>query len=109
MPGFNGKGPLGMGAMTGRGRGFCISSILPGTSLALKLGRGGQRGWWRSDFATGMLIGLGGYFANSLLAKHVTLPASGEDELNLLKEEAGYLESALEQIRKHIKELENKD
>jgi len=86
-----------------------MSSIFPGTSLNLRFGRGGRRGWWQSDFANGMLVGLGGYLAHSLLAKHFAPLASGEDELNLLKEEAGYLESALEQIRKHIRELENKD
>lgn len=25
MPGYNGTGPLGQGAMTGRGRGYCAS------------------------------------------------------------------------------------
>jgi len=109
MPGFDGTGPLGMGIMTGRGRGFCISNILPGTSLAQRFGLGGWRGWQRSNLAAGMLVGLGGYFAHSLLAKHFTPPVSSEDELNLLKEEAGYLESALEQARKRIKELESKE
>jgi len=109
MPGFDGTGPLGMGMMTGRGRGFCISNILPGIGLAPRFGRGGRRGWWQSDFANGMLVGLGGYLAHSLLARRFAPHVSGKDELNLLKEEASYLESALEQARKRIKELENKE
>ncbi|MCG9969848.1 DUF5320 domain-containing protein [Pelotomaculum terephthalicicum JT] len=109
MPGFDGTGPLGMGIMTGRGRGFCISNILPGNGLAQRLGRGGRRGWLCSDFTAGMLVGLGGYFAHSLMTKHFTTPGSNENELNLLKEEVGYLESTLEQAKKRIKELENKE
>jgi len=117
MPGFDGTGPLGMGAMTGRGRGFCISNVLPGASLASWFGRGpgrglsrgGWRGWLGNDFAAGMLVGLGGYLAHSLWARYCTPQVNREDELNLLKEEAAYLESALEQAKKRIKELENKD
>lgn len=31
MPGFNGTGPLGQGPMTGRGGGYCVLEMIPGT------------------------------------------------------------------------------
>ncbi|MDD3653812.1 MAG: DUF5320 domain-containing protein [Desulfotomaculaceae bacterium] len=111
MPGFNGTGPAGLGEMTGRGRGYCISNILPGTRLAAWGSRGAQRGWgWRhSDFTTGMLAGLGLYLVQSFLTRHFAPAISGRDELNLLKEEVSYLENALAQAKSCVKELENKE
>ncbi|OPX90033.1 MAG: hypothetical protein A4E53_01248 [Pelotomaculum sp. PtaB.Bin104] len=106
MPGFNGTGPLGRGAMSGRGRGYCISNILPGTSLA-RYGRGARHGWWDSDFAAGMLVGVSGYLAHSLLTRCCAPAASEANELSLLKEEVGYLEDVLAQAKSRIKELEN--
>lgn len=109
MPGFNGTGPAGMGAMTGRGRGYCISNIIPGLSLASGNGRGGWHGWRYSGFTTGMLAGLGLYLAHSLLTRHSAPVISERDELNLLKEEVSYLENALTQAKKRVEELENKE
>ncbi|MDD4168660.1 MAG: DUF5320 domain-containing protein [Desulfotomaculaceae bacterium] len=113
MPGFNGTGPAGMGTMTGRGRGYCISNIIPGTRFATETwsGRGARRGWgWQqSDFTTGMLAGLGLYLGHSLLKRHFAPAISGEDELNLLKEEVGYLENALAQAKNRIEELESEE
>ncbi|NLJ33499.1 MAG: DUF5320 domain-containing protein [Firmicutes bacterium] len=57
MPGFDGTGPRGQGAMTGGGRGFCV---LPrrrpprggslyrvfGQGLGRGMGRGRRRGFW---------------------------------------------------------------
>ncbi len=43
MPGFDGTGPAGEGAMTGYGRGFCIRELKPGDSLYSALQRRGRR------------------------------------------------------------------
>jgi hypothetical protein len=36
-------------------------------------------------------------------------PLSGDQELNFLKEQAAYLENALEQAKKRIEEMESKE
>ena len=47
MPGFDGTGPMGMGPMTGGGRGYCVT---PEDGMAMRprgrrfFGRGGGRG-----------------------------------------------------------------
>lgn len=57
MPGFDGKGPAGVGPMTGGGRGFCAS---PHPGMAAQpfargfFGRGGGRGRRNRFFATGL-------------------------------------------------------
>ncbi|MDD4169836.1 MAG: DUF5320 domain-containing protein [Desulfotomaculaceae bacterium] len=107
MPGFNGTGPIGRGAMTGRGRGYCISNILPGTGLARWSGRGARRGRWDSEFAAGMLAGLSGYLAHTWLTRYNATAASGADELSQLKKEVDYLEDVVAQAKNRIEELES--
>jgi len=45
MPGYNGKGPMGQGPMTGRGRGFCVQRVTPPENpppeAVFGVGRGG--------------------------------------------------------------------
>ncbi|MDK2823965.1 MAG: hypothetical protein PWQ67_779 [Clostridia bacterium] len=41
MPGFNGMGPFNEGAMTGRGRGYCIRVLEPGQAAWFGMGRRG--------------------------------------------------------------------
>ncbi len=72
MPGFDGTGPLGQGAMTGGGFGYCGTGRRPGYGLAgrglglgRRLGRGyayrrpvGSYGWARTMGANTELAGL---------------------------------------------------
>ena len=44
MPGFDGKGPLGLGPMSGRGEGFCALN-LPRQSGEPVTGYAGKAGW----------------------------------------------------------------
>jgi hypothetical protein len=69
MPGGDRTGPMGMGAMTGRGAGYCAGNrvagfsgagAVPGRGMAMGAGRGGRmramgggRGWRNRFFATG--------------------------------------------------------
>jgi len=55
MPGFDGTGPRGLGPLTGRGRGFCLTGISPVSAQPVSIyrgrgfgrGRGGGRGMGR--------------------------------------------------------------
>ncbi len=83
MPGRDGTGPMGMGAMTGRRMGFCI-----GTGLGLR-GMGRGRGW---------------FFGNPYQWSE-PVP---EDQQNYLKSRADALQAELDSIRKRLSGLEGK-
>jgi len=57
MPGFDGTGPRGQGAMTGGARGYCA---MPAGEAGRQFGRGvsgarcGGRGWRNRFYATGL-------------------------------------------------------
>lgn len=111
MPGFDGTGPIGQGAMTGGSRGYCVTQVGAGQPQVYggrffghgKRGRGfrncfyttGLPGWVRSQ--RGMRV-FGG-FNNS---------SSKEDELSALKAQADYIKGELDAIQSRIKDLENK-
>jgi len=116
MPGGDGTGPLGMGAMTGRAAGFCAGYGMPGYMNPIP-GRGfgaglgcGRRfgGGWRNMFhATGLPgwaragVPSGAPFATP----YATAPTK-EQELEALKGQAEYFENAMGDIRKRLQELE---
>ena len=59
MPGGDGTGPMGMGPMTGGGRGYCV---MPeggyfGRGRGSGRGRGQGRGWRRAQFGYGAARG----------------------------------------------------
>lgn len=83
MPGRDGSGPMGMGAMTGRRMGLCV-----GSGLGVR-GMGRGRGW------------LAGYPFQG------ASPAT-EDEQNYLKSRADILQAELESIRKRLSGIEEK-
>lgn len=94
MPGFDGTGPRGMGAMTGGGFGNCGTGAGYG---GYGRGRGYGRGFGR-DFGRGFGPGYGGVYA---VAPVVTLSpeeekASLEHRLELLEQEATRIKDRLE-------------
>lgn len=106
MPGFNGTGPAGMGPMTGKGRGYCLSYVDQGTYPGPWFGRGGGRG---RRYATGKprwaRRASGAFNTGSM---HIPPPGE-QQELNFLRDQVSHLENALEQAKKRIGELENKE
>ncbi len=108
MPGFDGTGPRGQGAMTGGGRGYCV---MPAGEIASPLGRGAYvgrgagRGWRNCFYATGRpgwmraqrgMQAFGG--VGSSLSK--------EDELLTLKSQEEYLKKELDVVQARVQALE---
>ena len=126
MPGGDGTGPMGMGAMTGRAAGYCAGSGVPGYVNPgpgrgfWGRGRGGGRGRRNWFHATGMpgwarvgagLPAWGGYPPYSATPQAAQAGGqaapTAEQELDVLKGQAEYFGGALEDINKRIGELES--
>ncbi len=108
MPGFDGTGPRGQGAMTGGGRGYCAIPLNEvGKSIGTRrfFGRGGGRGWRNCFYAGGLpcwMRAQRGMRAFGGFGQAV----SPEDEVTLLKSEADYLKQQLEETQARIQVLE---
>jgi uncharacterized protein DUF5320 len=114
MPGGDGTGPMGMGAMTGRAAGYCAGYAAPGFADSMG-GRG--RGFWGAGRGRGGGRGRGfgvgaGRFGWAPMA--AGYPGYGgfapgaptrEQELDVLKQQAGHFQGALEDITNRIEEL----
>ena len=111
MPGGDRTGPMGMGPMTGRAAGFCAGNRAPGY-----MNVGGGRG-----FGMGSGCGFGGHGGgrgrrNMFQATGlpgwarggVPVMSAPAQELAVLKQQAEYLGTALENIRKRVQEIESK-
>ena len=114
MPGGNRTGPEGLGAMSGRGAGFCAGSSAPGymsdsgrRGLAGRgrgfRGRGGGRGWRNWFHATGLpgwlRLGFG----------YPPAPIDKEQELAALKQQTEFLQNSLSNLDEHMEQLEKED
>ncbi len=109
MPGFNGTGPQGAGPMTGRGCGYCMSYVAPNANVRPGFYRRGSGRVWRNWYHTTGLPRWARWATGATMTGAVYAPPlSGEQELSFLKEQAGYLENALEQANRRIKEFESK-
>ncbi len=95
MPGRDGTGPLGQGAMTGRGFGVCsgVNTGFYGAGIGSGLGRGMRGGCFRRWGGTA------GYPA------YVAAPAQKE----VLSQQKAILENQLEMIRKQLAGLSEDD
>lgn len=119
MPGGDRTGPAGMGPMTGRGAGYCAGYDVPGTMNAVP---GGGRGmaWGRGGgFGRGLGLGFRGgrrwagpcgrpaapAAAPAPYAAYTAGP-SKQQELDMLKEQADFMQNNLESVRERIRELE---
>ncbi len=119
MPRGDGTGPAGMGPMTGRAAGYCAGYPVPGFINPVGgrgywgRGRGGGRGWRHWYYATGVpgwARANFGYPARGGFVGH-NMPYAGqgvtaEQEMQGLKQQAEYFESALDEIKKRIEQLE---
>jgi hypothetical protein len=105
MPGFDRRGPAGMGPMTGWGRGRC-------TSYGRRAGRGGLgpsfgwggrgRGWRQRRRATGPP----GWGRDRFRGFDYEPPYAREDEMAVLREEAAWLKDELNAIEQRLSEFE---
>jgi hypothetical protein len=125
MPRGDGTGPTGMGSKTGRAAGYCAGHGAPGfanpgygkSMWGPGCRRGGGHGFrnrFYSTGPTGWQRGAGGWqawgnpsFTPAMSYGMPTAPAmTKEQELDALKNQAGYLEETLVNLRKRIEELE---
>ena len=109
MPGGDGTGPIGYGAKTGRGAGFCAGFSGPGYSNSIP-GRGFGQGWNRG-------IGRGSWrrrrfwirshyqYPTNPILRGVNTEQSKEDEKSYLEEMVKDLEEEIKDIHERIKEL----
>lgn len=109
MPGFNGNGPVGKGAMTGKGFGVCIADN--------DMGR--RRGGFGQGYGTGCRNGFGARKAGAGVGQMRGGMAagrqwgqnrfdSGVDEAAALEAEARQLQQSMEQIQQRLDELKQK-
>ena len=120
MPRGNGTGPMGMGAMTGRGMGFCAgydrpgyANMIPGGGTGSFFGRGrgfrnGGRGWCQGFAAAGRpgWKRFGDYGATY---GHWAPYSQADPEMakQALKTQADFLQSELNQIKKRLEDIES--
>jgi len=120
MPRGNGTGPMGQGAMSGRGAGFCAGTGMPGYANAAagggynrgmmrnfaiyNRGFGGGRGRRNMFFATGQP---GWQRFGNLAAS--SIPTDPAWERQMLQNQAEALSGDLEQIKARLAEIEKKE
>lgn len=111
MPRFDGTGPMGQGAMTGGGRGYCAvalkgAGVRPDNNRGF-YGRSGGRGFRNCFNATGLpgwMRAQRGMQVFGGLGRAV----SKDDELEMLKDQAGYLKDELDAIQVRVQDLMGK-
>lgn len=113
MPFGDRTGPLGTYPRSGRGAGWC--SGFPGPGFLNpgygSYGRGGRgwRHWFRATGLTGWQRAFCGWPAwGSWVSEPPFRAPTEEQELEVLKARASWLEKALEHLRKRIEELSGK-
>lgn len=127
MPGFNGQGPMGQGALTGWGQGRCrpgaSSTAADGTTLdtpqgygmPMRMGNGGGfgmrggRGRCRSGAGMGMGrgMGMGGRrFAGMAGAPPAPSHMGAVDGVDSLKVKANALKQSLADVEKRIADMD---
>jgi len=121
MPLGDGTGPAGLGPMTGRAAGYCAGYQVPGYMNPIP-GRGywgwgfrgggwGRRNWFYATGLTGWQRESLGYPVLGGYPYGTPIPptATKEQELEALKNQAGYFEKTIGEIRNRIKELETEE
>jgi hypothetical protein len=116
MPGGDRTGPMGVGPMTGRGAGFCAGYGVPGYTNpgygaggAVFGGRGG-RGRRNRFFATG--VPGWRWFAGNFMPGWTAFsgqPETSQNEMEVLKGQAQYLENGLKELQARMEVLAAKN
>ena len=109
MPRFDGTGPMGQGAMTGGGRGYCAvtvngAGVRQGNSRG-SFGRGGGRGFRNCFNATGLPGWMRAQRGMQAFGGFGRI-GSKDDELAILKDQAGYLKDELDAVQARVQDLE---
>ncbi len=104
MPGFDRSGPMGNGAMTGGGRGFCTSSEISNTGAYAK-GYARGRGCGRVRFQAGG-YGRGGAGQFRFMSGPMR-SSTPPDEMAYLTREAQNLERNLQTVKNRLNDLQN--
>jgi hypothetical protein len=87
-----------------------MSYIVPDTGFNPWFCRGGQGRERRHCYNANALHRRARWAPGAVLAGTVfAAPLSGDQELNFLKDQAAYLQNALEQAKKRIEEIESKE
>jgi len=95
MSGFNGLGPLNVGPMTGRGRGYCVRELESGESAYLFGGFGAGRG-------RGMARGIGVRRGRGLFCWGLPFRRDPNVEKALLKGRQAILKQELNMIERQL-------
>jgi len=109
MPGFDRRGPMGAGPMTGGRRGLCAAPYAD-YSGRFSFGYGGGRrtgyglGFRRGFGARGRRAGWGPGMGYPVADAYD--PYAGRSHLDMLKEEAQYMRDTLERLNRQIGDLE---
>lgn len=112
MPRGDGTGPLGRGAMTGRGLGFCSGSNLVGRGVGLGLGLLAVRRGLRSNalrrgamMGLGLCRGLGNGFRGGFASDPMNNEYRSKSQRELLEDEKARLENRLSKLNKQLSDL----
>ena len=107
MPGFDGTGPMGMGAMTGGARGLCNPQRVTqaGPAAVRGLGRGRGHGYRNMYWATGV-PGWRRSYPVGFRGVPTEASYAGEQELDFLKNQATALKAELDAINARLQEME---
>jgi len=111
MPGFDGTGPKGQGAMTGGGRGYCAVALNGAGVMSVNnrcfYGRGGGRGFRNCFYATGLPGWMRAQRSRQAFGGF-GYTVSKDDELAMLKEQASYLKDEFDAVQARVQDLERK-
>ncbi len=109
MPGFDGRGPMDAGPMTGGARGFCNSI---GAEHTKQFGRGMGFGRnLRADYGPGMGMRRGcgrgcGWYRWYPKDSGTVYPADPAAEINMLEAQADSMQNTLDGIKRRIAQLQ---
>jgi alpha-D-ribose 1-methylphosphonate 5-triphosphate synthase subunit PhnI len=106
MPGFNGRGPMGAGPMTGGGRGFCTGSNVRTQPLYDRQGFDGGYGYGRGRGYGRGFRRAGDYPTVNIPRYNTPNEMNFANELDLLKAQAAEMKSALDNILKRMGEFD---